>query len=142
MEGHLNTIDTMARMAKTRAEQLKANKQQGKLNIGYTGRFVPEEIICAAGATPHYLCRGGEPEAPEAVLPYMLRFMDPFSRAQIGYHILGMDPVMPQLDLIVAQCEDCHMTRLADMLEYFELPTLKLGVPPGLEKINRQKLLF
>jgi benzoyl-CoA reductase subunit C len=60
--------------------------------------------------------------------------MDPFSRAQIGYHLLGMDPVLPLLDLVVAQCEDCHMTRLADMLEYFEFPTHKLGVPPDWDK--------
>jgi benzoyl-CoA reductase/2-hydroxyglutaryl-CoA dehydratase subunit BcrC/BadD/HgdB len=123
-------METLANRAKSRPAQLKAKKRQGVKLIGHTGRFVPEEIIIAGGAIPFYLCRGGEPEPPEAVLPYLLRFMDPFSRAQIGYHLLGMDPVMPMLDLVVAQCEDCHMTRLADMLEYFKLPTLKLGVPP------------
>lgn len=130
----MKIIDELAEMARTRPQQLKAKKQQGLKLVGHTGRFVPEEIIRAAGATPYYLCRGGEPEAPEAVLPYMLRFMDPFSRAQIGYHLLGMDPVMPMLDLIIAQCEDCHMTRLADMLEYFKLPVIKLGVPPDWKK--------
>ena len=38
------------------------------------------------------------------------------------------------LDLIVAQCDDCHMSRLADLLEYFELPTLRLGVPSDWQK--------
>ena len=108
---------------------LRGYKQESKILVGYTGRFVPEELIVAAGAVPHLICRGGEPESPEAALPYILRFMSPFARAQIGYHILGVDPVMPLLDLIVAQCDDCHMSRLADMLEYFELPVMRLGVP-------------
>lgn len=33
---------------------------------GYTGRFIPEELICAAGAEPYLICRGGEPEPPDA----------------------------------------------------------------------------
>jgi benzoyl-CoA reductase/2-hydroxyglutaryl-CoA dehydratase subunit BcrC/BadD/HgdB len=64
----------------------------------------------------------------------MLRFMSPYTRSQIGYHLLGIDPVLPMLDLIVAQCSDCHESRLADLLEYFKLPTMRLGVPPDWKK--------
>jgi len=130
----MEPLKELAEMARTRPEQLKQKKKEGAKLVGYTGRFIPEEIIRASGAVPFYLCRGGEPEPPEAVLPYLLRFMSPFSRAQIGYHILNMDPVMPLLDLIIAQCDDCHMTRLADMFEYFNLPTMRLGVPPDWKK--------
>jgi len=115
-------------------ERLHSARRNGARAIGTTGRFIPEEMILACGAVPYPLCRGGEPEAPEAVLPYMLRFMSPFARAQIGYHLLEADPVIPELDLIAAQCDDCHMTRLADLIEYFDLPTARVGVPPDWDK--------
>jgi len=130
----LNDLEELAQIARTRPEKLKKEKGKGTKIVGYTGRFVPEELIYASGAVPHLICRGGEPEPPEATLPYMLRFLNPFSRAQIGYHLLGMDPVAPILDLIVGQCSDCHEARLADLLEYFKFPTTRLGVPPDWEK--------
>ena len=130
----MNDLEELAQIARTRPEKLKKEKGKGTKIVGYTGRFVPEELIYASGAVPHLICRGGEPEPPEATLPYMLRFLNPFSRAQIGYHLLGMDPVAPILDLIVGQCSDCHEARLADLLEYFKFPTTRLGVPPDWEK--------
>ena len=130
----MEAIEGLAQMAHARAEDLKKKKEKGIKVIGYTGRFVPEELIYASGAVPYLVCRGGEPEPPEAVLPYMLRFMNPFARAQIGYYLLGIDPIIPLLDIIIAQCDDCHMVRLADLLEYFQLPTMRLGIPPDWEK--------
>ncbi len=130
----MDVIKQLAELARSRPEQLKKEKGKGTKIIGYTGRFVPEELIYAAGAIPYLICRGGEPEPPEAVLPYALRYMSPFGRAQIGYHLLGMDPVVPLLDLIVAQCGDCHMERVADLFEYFRLPTARIGVPSDWEK--------
>lgn len=127
-------IEELGADARLHPARLRQAKQNGIKLVGYTGRFVPEELIRAAGAIPHFLGRGGEPEAPEAVLPYMLRFMSPYSRAQIGYHLLGMDPVMKLLDVIIAQCDDCHMSRLADLLEYFKLPTFRVGVPTDWDK--------
>ena len=124
----------LAQIARTRPEKLKERKAKGIKVVGYIGRFVPEELIYASGAIPYLLCRGGQPEPPDAVIPYMLRFMSPYSRSQIGYHLLGIDPVMPMLDLIVAQCSDCHESRLADLFEYFKLPTMRLGVPQDWEK--------
>jgi len=114
--------------------KLKSYKENGIKIIGLTGRFIPEELIHAAGAKPYLICKGGEPEPPDAVLPYMLRFMSPYGRAQMGYYLLGIDPVVPILDLIVAQCTDCHMSRLADLFEYFKLPTMKIGVPLDWDK--------
>jgi benzoyl-CoA reductase/2-hydroxyglutaryl-CoA dehydratase subunit BcrC/BadD/HgdB len=124
----------LAQIARTRPEKLKEQKAKGIKAVGYIGRFVPEELIYASGAIPYLLCRGGQPEPPDAVIPYMLRFMSPYSRSQIGYHLLGIDPVMPMLDLIVVQCSDCHESRLADLFEYFKLPTMRLGVPQDWEK--------
>ena len=130
----MDILKQLAEVARTRPEELKKKKQKGIKIVGYTGRFVPEELIYASGAMPYLLCRGGEPEPPEAALPYMPRVISPYARAQIGYYLLGVDPVIPMLDLNVAECSDCHMARLADLFEYFELPTVRLGVPPDWEK--------
>ena len=130
----MNELEELAQIARTRPEKLRGEKKKGTRIVGYTGRFVPEELIYASGALPYLICRGGEPEPPEATLPYMLRFMNPFSRAQIGYHLLGMDPMASIFDLIVGQCSDCHESRLSDLLEYFKFPTARLGIPPDWEK--------
>ena len=130
----MDILEELAQIARTRPERLKEQKGKGVKIVGYVGRFVPEELIHASGAVPYLMCRGGEPEPPDAVIPYMLRFMSPYARSQIGYHLLGIDPVVPMLDLIVAQCSDCHESRLADLLEYFKLPTVRLGVPPDWKK--------
>lgn len=130
----MDILGELAEIVRTRSEDLKKHKDRGIKIIGYTGRFVPEELIYAADAIPYLLCRGGEAEPAEATLPYMLRVMSPYTRAQIGYHLLGLDPVIPMLDLIVADCCDCHMARLADLLEYFSLPTTRIGIPPDWEK--------
>jgi benzoyl-CoA reductase/2-hydroxyglutaryl-CoA dehydratase subunit BcrC/BadD/HgdB len=130
----LSILGELAQIARTRPEQLKEQKKKGAKIVGYIGRFVPEELIYASGALPYLLCRGGQPEPPDAVIPYMLRFMSPYSRSQIGYHLLGIDPVIPMLDLTVVQCSDCHESRLADLFEYFKLPTVRLGIPPDWEK--------
>lgn len=126
----MSILGELAQIARTRPEQLKEQKKKGAKIVGYIGRFVPEELIYASGALPYLLCRGGQPEPPDAVIPYMLRFMSPYSRSQIGYHLLGIDPVIPMLDLTVVQCSDCHESRLADLFEYFKLPTVRLGIPP------------
>jgi benzoyl-CoA reductase/2-hydroxyglutaryl-CoA dehydratase subunit BcrC/BadD/HgdB len=131
---NMDILEELAQIARIRPEKLKEQKEKGVKTVGYIGRFVPEELIYASGALPYLLCRGGQPEPPDAVIPYMLRFMSPYSRSQIGYHLLGIDPVVPMLDLIVAQCSDCHESRLADLFEYFKLPTARLGVPPDWEK--------
>jgi benzoyl-CoA reductase/2-hydroxyglutaryl-CoA dehydratase subunit BcrC/BadD/HgdB len=131
----VETLKSLSNYSRTRPETLLDSHKKGVKIVGYTGRFVPEELIYAAGAVPYLICRGGDPEAVDAVLPYMLRFMSPYARQQIGYHLLGLDPLVPVMDLIVAQCTDCHMSRLADLFEYFELPTLKLGVPSDWKKV-------
>ncbi|MBN1188346.1 MAG: 2-hydroxyacyl-CoA dehydratase [Dehalococcoidales bacterium] len=138
----MNTLSELAQITRTRPEKLKEEKKKGKKIVGYLGRFVPEELIYASGAIPYLLCKGGQPEPPDAVIPYMLRFMSPYSRSQIGYHLMGVDPVMPMLDLIVVQCSDCHESRLADLFEYFKLPALRLGVPADWEKTLSQDYYY
>ena len=117
-----------------RPKRLKAAKKEGKKIIEYIGNFIPEEMIYSAGAEPYIMCRGGEPEPPDAVLEYMLRFMNPYARSLAGYHMLGLDPVTPVADLIVAQQLDCHVGRISELMEFLELPIYKVGVPPDWKK--------
>ena len=112
----MNILEDLAQIARARPETLKNEKEKGVKVVGYTGRFVPEELIYASGAVPFLICRGGEPEPPEATLPYMIHVINPFTRGQIGYYLLDSDPVAPILDLIITQCSDCHETRLADLV--------------------------
>jgi benzoyl-CoA reductase/2-hydroxyglutaryl-CoA dehydratase subunit BcrC/BadD/HgdB len=130
----LNTLEELVKTTRTRPEQLKDRKMKGAKLVGFMGSFVPEELIHASGAASYLICRGGQPEPPDAVIPYLLRFMSPFDRSQIGYHLLGTDPVMPMMDLIVLQSTDCQESRLADVFEYLKLPTARLGVPSDWEK--------
>ena len=138
----MDILEELAKIVRTRPEKLKEQQEKGIKIVGYIGRFVPEELIYASGAIPYLLCRGGQPEPPDAVIPYMLRFMSPYARSQIGYHLLGIDPVVPMLDLVVVQCSDCHESRLADLFEYFELPTLRLGIPPDWKKSLSQDYYY
>jgi benzoyl-CoA reductase/2-hydroxyglutaryl-CoA dehydratase subunit BcrC/BadD/HgdB len=131
---HSSIIDDLIAEIRKRPQNLKSYKNQGVKLVGYTGRFTPEELIYAAGAKPFLICRGGEPEPVEAVLPYMLRFLNPFVRAQLGYYILGIDPVMSMLDKIAVHCDDCHSSRLADLFEYLKLPAVRIGIPMDWKK--------
>lgn len=129
-----DVVSELAVMTRVRPLRLKQAKEKGKKVIEFTGSFIPEEMIYAAGAEPYFMCRGGEPEPPDAVLPYMLRFMNPQARSLEGYGMLGLDPVTPLADLIVAQQTDCHVGRISELMEYMKLPVYKVGVPPDWTK--------
>ena len=88
-----------AQLATERPTELRALKADGKKIVPYIGQFVPEELLYAAGVEPYLVCRGGEPEPPEAVLDDMLRFLNPLARSMAGFHLMGLDPVMPLADL-------------------------------------------
>ena len=138
----MQALEELAQIARIRPENLKQYKEKGIKIIGYTGRFIPEELIYASGAQPFLMCRGGEPEPPEATLPYMIHVINPFARGQIGYHLLGTDPIASMLDLIIAQCSDCHEARSADLFEYFKFPTMRVGVPPDWEKTISEEYYY
>jgi len=123
-----------ARLATDRPAELRRLKQEGKKVVAYIGHFIPEELIWAAGAEPYLICRGGEPEPPEAVLDDMLRFLNPLARSIAGFHLMGLDPVMPLADLVAASQPECHIQRMAELLEYKGLPVFKVGVPPNWDK--------
>lgn len=125
----MKAFDELRKTASNRPSELRAFKEDGAKVVEFTGNFVPEELIYAAGARPYLLCRGGEPEAPEAVLADMLRFTNPLARSQCGFYALGIDPVTPMADMIAVSQYECHAERMAEYLELMKLPVHKVGVP-------------
>lgn len=116
-------------LSRERVKELREAKKAGIPIIEYTGNFVPDEIIRAAGAEPWLMCRGGEPEPPDAVLDTMLRFMNPLARTMAGNVKLDLDPVTPIADLIIAGQTDNHIGRVSELFEYRKYPIFKVGVP-------------
>jgi benzoyl-CoA reductase/2-hydroxyglutaryl-CoA dehydratase subunit BcrC/BadD/HgdB len=124
----MELIAEFAKTATDRPTELRKMKENGTKIVEYIGNFVPEEMIYAAGARPYLMCRGGEPEPPDAVLGDVLRFMNPLARSIAGFHLLGLDPVTPMADLIAVSQHECHVQRLAEYLEFQDLPIQKVGV--------------
>lgn len=135
-------MSELADMARSRPTELKELKGKGKKVVEYTGSYIPEQLIYAAGAEPYLLYRGGEPEPPDTVLPYMLRFMNPQARSQVGFWNLDLDPVTPIADLIVAQQTDCHVGRITELMEYLKWPVYKVGVPSDWEKPHTKEYYY
>jgi len=127
-------MQELEKLAKARVPELQRAKKSGKPVIEYTGNFIPEEMIRAAGAETYLMCRGGEPEPTDAVLDYMLRFMNPLARSMAGFMELGLDPVTPIVDLLVTQQTDNHVGRISELLEFKKVNLCKVGVPADWEK--------
>ncbi len=127
-------MQELDKLSRERVTELRKAKKSGKLVIQYTGNFISDEMIRAVGAEPYLMCRGGEPEPPDAVLDYMLRFMNPLARSMAGFHALGLDPVTPISDLIIVQQTDCHVGRISELFEFKKLPVYKVGVPAEWKK--------
>jgi benzoyl-CoA reductase/2-hydroxyglutaryl-CoA dehydratase subunit BcrC/BadD/HgdB len=127
-------MQELDKLSRDRVSELQKAKKEGKMIIQYTGNFISEEMIRAAGGEPYLMCRGGEPEPPDAVLDFMLRFMNPLARSMAGFHALGLDAVTPISDLIITQQTDCHVGRISELLEFKKLPIHKVGVPAEWKK--------
>lgn len=116
-------------LSKERVKELIQAKKDGAKIIEYNGTFIPEEFIRAAGAETYLALRGGEPEPTDAVLDYMLRFMNPLARSLAGFMELGLDPITPISDLLVTQQTDNHIGRITELLEFKGLKINKVGIP-------------
>jgi benzoyl-CoA reductase/2-hydroxyglutaryl-CoA dehydratase subunit BcrC/BadD/HgdB len=122
-------LQELDKLSNARPLELIKRKKEGKKIIEFFGDFVPEQWITAAGAESYLICKGGDPQPPEATLDYMLRFMNPLAATMAGSYLLGLDAVMPIADSVVVQQHDSHYGRMTEILEYKGLPVYKVGVP-------------
>lgn len=129
-----NVIRELDKQSRARVKELVQEKKAGKPLVEYNSTFIPEEMIRAAGANTYFMCRGGEPEPTDAVLDYMLRFMNPLARSMAGYIELGLDPITPHSDLVVTAQTDCHIGRITELLEFKGIKVNKVGVPADWKK--------
>jgi len=129
-----------------RARELAELKAAGRKVVGYLpGSYVPEEIICAAGAIPVGLGPAGDPVPVEASSALIPRVFCPFVRAQLGETVLARDIFYGLVDMIVTPVACQHLKKLAEIWEYrSDFPMIKLGVPlantgePGLQYYRDQ----
>jgi len=122
-------MQELDKLSGKRPMEIVAKKKAGAKVIEYFGDFVPEQWIVAAGIEPFLICKGGDPQPPEATLDYMLRFMNPLAATMAGSYLMNLDPVMPIADSVVIQQSDCHYGRMAEVLEYKGVPVFMIGVP-------------
>ena len=122
-------LQKLDKLSNARPLEIIQKKKEGKKVVEFFGDFVPEQWITAAGAESYLICKGGDPQPPEATLDYMLRFMNPLAATMAGSYLLGLDAVMPIADSITIQQHDSHYGRMTEILEYKGLPVYKVGVP-------------
>lgn len=126
MKEILNELDALA---KARIEELYQAKNNGTPIVEWTGTYIPEEMIRAAGAETYPLFRGGQAEPVDATATLMLRFMNPMAASLFGFNALNMDPITPIADLISIQQTDCHVNRVSEVFELKGYPVNKVGIP-------------
>ncbi len=115
----------------TRLIELTHMQGKGTKLIGYTpGGYMPEELVYACGAVPVGLIRGGDPEPVAESAAYVPRFIDTFCRAQIGYRMLGEEPLYQMIDLLVVPVTDHNIKAIADCFNFFaDANVFRFGVP-------------
>jgi benzoyl-CoA reductase/2-hydroxyglutaryl-CoA dehydratase subunit BcrC/BadD/HgdB len=123
-------MESLSTYLEGRTSELRRLQKEGKKIVGYIpGGFMPEELVWASGAIPVGLFRGGDNEAVLKSLEYLPRFVDTFSRSQIGYWALE-EPLYRMADLVVIPCTDKNITTISDCWEMWtEANLFKLGIP-------------
>ena len=127
----MEAIAQLNQLLKTRGAELRELKQQGKKIIGYfPGGYFPDELVLAADAVPVALNRGGDHEPVEMAGAYMSRWIYTFARANIGYRVLGTEPIYNIIDEYVVPVTDNHVRIVADTWDSFtEMTTFRYGIP-------------
>lgn len=115
----------------TRLTELTRLRRNGVKLIGYApGGYMPEELVYACGAVPVGLIRGGDPEPVAESAAYVPRFIDTFCRSQIGYRMMGGDPLYEIIDLLVVPVTDHNIKTIADCFNFFtDTNVFRFGVP-------------
>lgn len=146
----MEAMEKLSTHLKTRVMELRKLKDEGRKIIGYTpGGYMPEELVYACGAVPAGLIRGGDHEPVLAAEAYITRWLDTFCRAQIGYRMLGEEPLYQMIDLLVVPSTDNNIRAVADCWDFYtDVEVFRFGVPHAktdfgfkyyIEGINRLK---
>lgn len=124
-------MEDLSTHLRERVSEIRREKGKGVKIVGYVpGGFMPEELVSAGGAIAVGLNRGGDHDAVLASASYLSRWIDTFSKAQIGYWALGEEPLYRMLDLVVVPCTDRNIGAIADCWEMWtETKVFKFGVP-------------
>lgn len=114
-----------------RLTDLTGMQKNGTKVIGYApGGFMPEELVYASGAMPVGLIRGGDPGPVAESAAYVPRFIDTFCRSQIGYRMLGEEPLYQMIDLLIVPVTDHNIKTIADCFNFFaDANVFRFGVP-------------
>lgn len=92
--------------------------------IGVLSRFVPVEILHAAGVNPRFMWCHVHKESAERSLGEMLRFINPYDRA-----VVGENKKNTISSYIIAQT-DCHVARTGETLEASGATIYPMGIAP------------
>jgi benzoyl-CoA reductase/2-hydroxyglutaryl-CoA dehydratase subunit BcrC/BadD/HgdB len=132
----MEAMQALREHLKERPLELQRLRRQGVKIIGYTpGGYMPEELVYAAGAVPVPLLQGGSHEAVAESGAYLPRFFDTFCRAQIGYRMLGDDPLYQMIDLLVVPTTDNNIRAIADSWSFYtDVEVFRFGVPHDKEE--------
>ncbi len=122
-------IEEFEAVCADRALELIAAKAQGKVIVEYTGTFVPEEIIEAAGAEGYPMWQGGQPEPVDAVLEESIRVLTPLVRTPYGLAHMGLDPVADICDIYAHSLTDVQSSRISELFESAGYPVCKVAMP-------------
>jgi benzoyl-CoA reductase/2-hydroxyglutaryl-CoA dehydratase subunit BcrC/BadD/HgdB len=127
----MTALERYTAYSKERPAELAKLKQAGAKIVGYVPNgYMPEELVYASGSIPVGLIRGGDNEAVIASEAHLFRLLDSFCRSQIGYRVLGKEPLYQLPDLLVVPIIDRNITVIADSWEFStDVPVFKYGVP-------------
>jgi len=130
---YMDELEKLWEHVRTRPEELRKMQKDGIKIVGYApGGYMPEELVCASGAMPVGLIRGGDADPVRVSLAYFPRFIDTFCRSQIGYRVMKEDPLYQMVDLVVVPVTDRNMEAVADSWEMWtDVDLFKLPVPLG-----------
>jgi len=128
----MQAMERLAQEMKKRPAELAKIKEEGDRKVvGYTpGGYMPEELVYASGAIPLCLIRGGDPEPLVESLRYLPRFQDTFCRAQVGYLMLGEEPLYQLPDILINPITDYNIRAIGECWAFCtDLDVFFWGVP-------------
>ncbi len=127
----MDAMEKLSAHLKTRVADLWKMKKDGAKIVGYPpGGYLPEEMVYACGAIPIGLIRGGDPEPMTESLAYLPRFLDTFCRSQIGYRMMGEEPLYQLPDIVADAVTDCNNKAIADCWNFYtDVEVFRFGVP-------------